>query len=102
MSGELTWTTHRLTENWFRSIILIILLGLICLLVYTAFLNLWLTVLAVLLLFGSLRGFFLPVRYTLNRLKANPGWRISGGCICSATGIAKRWKSLLSCELPGK
>lgn len=68
-ASELIWTVHRLRENRFRSIVLIILLGLICLLVYAAFLNLWLTVIAAVLLVGSLRGFFLPVRYTLNQDK---------------------------------
>ena len=62
---EIEWAVHLLKENVLKSTLLILFLILICIAVYLAFQIPFYAFLSVVILFGSLNTFFLPVKYSL-------------------------------------
>lgn len=71
MSDEtvLKWSTHPVKRSAKISILIILFLLVIWLLVYLTTLNLFLTVLSVVIMLGSLSAFFLPTYYELDDQK---------------------------------
>ena len=62
---EMEWIVHPIKENLLKSVLLLLFLILLCIAIYIAFQTLFYVFLAVVILFGSLNTFFLPVRYAL-------------------------------------
>lgn len=64
LSPDLLWSVHPLKRSWVSSLIVTVFLLLLGLLVYSIY-GLFLAILSVGLLFGSLSSYFLPTRYLL-------------------------------------
>lgn len=60
---EKTWVVFPLTQNWKKSACLICFLLVLCVAVYFSFKSIFYLLFSVIVLFGSLSSFFLPVRY---------------------------------------
>lgn len=60
---EKTWVVFPLTQSWKKSACLIFFLSAICLAIYFGFKSIFYSLISVIVLFGSLSSFFLPVRY---------------------------------------
>ena len=61
---EISWRVHPLTENWKRSVLLLLFLSLILLTVYFGFQSIVVLLLSTILLVGPLYKYFLPFHYT--------------------------------------
>ena len=59
------WIVHPLKENWKKSTCLILFLLSFCIAIYLAFQTSFYVILSAVVLFGSLKAFFLPVKYAL-------------------------------------
>lgn len=59
---QVEWTI-RLYKNWYKTIILILLIVFICVIVYFSFRDILFVILAALFLVGSVINFFFPIKY---------------------------------------
>lgn len=88
LPDRLQWTVHPLRRSMKVSLGISSIVAVVPVLIYLSYEDVWLSLIALVVLFFSLRAFYFPTRYTLDRDGV--------ACACFPLRVQKPWKAFKS------